>query len=100
MAKGAVGYRCSECGWQTPRWAGRCGECQSWGTLEEAGAKGVSLTSGLRAVAPVTPIAERAATPITQIDTESMRHRPTGIAEFDRVLGGGLVPGATVLISG
>jgi len=100
MAKGAIGYRCSECGWQTPRWAGRCGECQAWGTLAESSARGSSLGSGLRPVPALAPLGERVAVPITQIGAEVMRHRPTGIAEFDRVLGGGLVPGAAILLSG
>ncbi|WP_375386741.1 DNA repair protein RadA [uncultured Microbacterium sp.] len=89
-------YRCTECGWTTPKWAGRCGECQQWGTVVEASAP----TGLLRAVAPITPGADRVARPITSIDTRDAPRRTTGVGEFDRVLGGGIVPGAAILLSG
>jgi DNA repair protein RadA/Sms len=103
MAKstaGAAGYRCTECGWQAAKWSGRCGECQAWGTVQEAGAARPSR-SGIRAVsyrgaAPVsTP-----AVPIGQVDATDAAARPTGLDELDRVLGGGLVPGAVLLLAG
>ena len=87
-------YRCTECGWTTVKWAGRCGECQQWGTVVEAGEK----TGVLRQVAAVTPT--RAARPITELSTAEAPRRTTGVREFDRVLGGGLVPGAAILLSG
>ncbi|ERG63979.1 hypothetical protein L332_05850 [Agrococcus pavilionensis RW1] len=92
MAKSPA-FRCSECGWTTLKWVGRCGECQQWGTVEEVGvpAKGVAAAS--------VP-ASRAARPITELETADAPRWPTGIAEFDRVLGGGIVPGAVVLCSG
>ncbi|WP_191284409.1 ATPase domain-containing protein, partial [Pseudolysinimonas yzui] len=87
------GFACRECGWTTVKWVGRCGECQVWDSLVEQGAP----TSKVTAVA----VSEaRAARPITQIGTESSVHRPSGIGEFDRVLGGGIVPGAAILFSG
>ncbi len=89
-------YRCTECGWTTLKWVGRCGECQQWGTVVEAAAP----TGVLRGLTPVTPVAGRAARPITQVDTADAPRRATGVGEFDRVLGGGLVPGAAVLLSG
>ncbi|MCC2033154.1 DNA repair protein RadA [Microbacterium allomyrinae] len=89
-------YRCTECGWTAIKWVGRCGECQQWGTVVEA-----SESTGLtRAIAPVAPGAGRAARPITHIDTTDTPRRTTGVGEFDRVLGGGLVPGAAILLSG
>lgn len=92
----AAPYRCTECGWTTLKWVGRCGECQQWGTVVEA-----SEPSGLtRAVTAVAPGAGRAALPITSIDTTDSPRRTTGVGEFDRVLGGGLVPGAAILLSG
>ncbi|HLS92323.1 MAG TPA: DNA repair protein RadA, partial [Microbacterium sp.] len=82
-----------ECGWTSVKWQGRCGECQVWDSLVEQGAP----TSKVTAVA----VSEsRAARPITQIGAEQSTHRPSGIGEFDRVLGGGIVPGAAVLLSG
>jgi len=97
MAKNSPGYRCSECGWTTAKWVGRCGECQAWGTVVEEGAK----TGILSKVAPVNLTAEQQAKPITQVAfTSEATHQATGVGEFDRVLGGGIVPGATILLSG
>ena len=87
-------YRCGECGWTTAKWVGRCGECQEWGTVtEEAAASAGPRTA---AVAPTRSPAR----PIGEIDVETARATPTGVAEFDRVLGGGIVPGAVVLLAG
>jgi DNA repair protein RadA/Sms len=85
-------YRCAECGWQTTKWVGRCGECQAWGTVEEAGAPRVRTTRPGPVTAPALPIPD--------IDVEAARALPTGVDELDRVLGGGLVPGAVVLLAG
>ncbi|MFP7761299.1 DNA repair protein RadA [Marisediminicola sp. LYQ85] len=97
MAKQQSNFRCTECGWSTLKWAGRCGECQSWGTVVEA-SEIVGLTP--KAVRPVTVTDARAARSIVDIESDSVAHWPSGIAEFDRVLGGGIVPGATILLSG
>ena len=89
-------YRCTECGWTALKWVGRCGECQQWGTVVEA-----SEPTGInRSITAVAPSAERAARPITAIDTRDTPRRTTGVGEFDRVLGGGIVPGAAILLSG
>ncbi|ODU75831.1 MAG: DNA repair protein RadA [Microbacterium sp. SCN 71-21] len=87
-------YRCTECGWTTAKWAGRCAECQQWGTVVEAATE----TGIVRQVSAVAPT--RSARPITTIDTRDAQRRTSGVAEFDRVLGGGLVPGAAILLSG
>lgn len=93
MAKTAKpAYRCTECGWTTAKWVGRCGECQTWGSVAEVGAPKLSEVAAL---APST-----AAVPITEVDAEAAGHQPTQIGELDRVLGGGLVPGAVVLLAG
>jgi DNA repair protein RadA/Sms len=87
-------YRCGECGNEVAKWVGRCPECQAWGTVEELAAARPALarvTAGL----PRTP-----ARPIGQVDIETARARPTGVGELDRVLGGGIVPGAVVLLAG
>lgn len=89
-------YRCTECGWTTTKWAGRCGECQQWGTVVEA----AQQTGVLRNFSAVAPTAERAARPITELTTAESPRRPSGVSEFDRVLGGGIVPGAAILLSG
>ncbi|HYJ51430.1 MAG TPA: DNA repair protein RadA, partial [Microbacterium sp.] len=89
-------YRCTECGWTALKWVGRCGECQQWGTVVEA-----SEPTGLnRSVLAIAPGADRAARPITAVDSRDTPRRTTGVGEFDRVLGGGIVPGAAILLSG
>jgi DNA repair protein RadA/Sms len=87
-------HRCTECGYASAKWVGRCPECQAWGTIAEAGA----TAPALRAVSagPVTAPAR----PIAQVELAGARAVPTGIGEFDRVLGGGLVPGAVLLVAG
>ncbi|MEC5184885.1 DNA repair protein RadA/Sms [Cryobacterium sp. MP_3.1] len=96
MAKPVSNFRCTECGWTTLKWAGRCGECQQWGTVVETAEKsGIS-----RSVAPSVVSGTGVARPITHVDTTAVAHWPTGINEFDRVLGGGIVPGSVILLSG
>lgn len=94
--KPTTAYRCTECGWNSVKWVGRCGECQQWGTVVEV----AEQTGILRGFTPNAPTAERAARPITDVATIEAPRRPTGVGEFDRVLGGGLVAGATILLSG
>lgn len=95
MAKVQSNFRCTECGWATLKWAGRCAECQAWGTIVDV-AEAVP-SRGVRAIAPSS---DRLAKSITTISADEVAHWPSGIAEFDRVLGGGIVPGATILLSG
>src|ERR1700691_5667275 len=109
MAKSTAAFRCTECGWQATKWVGRCGECQTWGTVEEAAVPRL-VRAGIRAAAygggpggagrlgggPVST----AAMPIGQVDATQASARPTGLDELDRVLGGGLVPGAVLLLAG
>ncbi|WP_020579478.1 DNA repair protein RadA [Actinopolymorpha alba] len=85
-------YRCGECGWQTVKWIGRCGECQAWGTVEEVGGAKVTITAA-------GPVSEPAL-PIGQVDVEAARSEPTRVSELDRVLGGGLVRGGVILVAG
>jgi DNA repair protein RadA/Sms len=84
-------YRCSECGWETVKWVGRCGECQAWGSVAEGAAPTGRTTAG-----PVTA----PAVPIGEVPAEDSRATTSGVPELDRVLGGGLVPGAAVLLAG
>jgi DNA repair protein RadA/Sms len=95
VAKNArPGYRCAECGHTEAKWVGRCPQCQAWGTLEEAGVPRAALARIVPG-SPGTP-----ARPIAAVDVETARARRTGVPELDRVLGGGLVPGAVVLLAG
>ncbi|MCW2794585.1 DNA repair protein RadA [Nocardioides sp.] len=84
-------FRCTECGWEATKWVGRCGECQSWGSVAEGAAP-----AHRAAAAPVS----RPAVPIGQVDAEGASFRSSGVPELDRVLGGGLVPGAAILLAG
>ncbi len=85
-------FRCTECGWQAVKWVGRCGECQAWGSVAEVGAATVRTTAATAVQRPAIPIGE--------VDVRRAVARPTGVPEFDRVLGGGIVPGAVVLVAG
>ena len=96
MARTITNFRCTECGWTSLKWAGRCGECRAWGTVVET----LEHTGIARPVKPVRVSDSRAARPITLITADDVAHWPSGINEFDRVLGGGIVPGATILLSG
>ena len=94
-------YQCAECGWRSTKWAGRCGECQGWGTVAEVRAP-ASGRPGLRSPGRAGQLASAgsAAISIADVDVSSAGARPTGLDELDRVLGGGLVPGAVVLLAG
>ncbi|HYQ99252.1 MAG TPA: DNA repair protein RadA [Casimicrobiaceae bacterium] len=87
-------YSCTECGGQSPKWQGQCPQCGTWNTLVEsvAAPAPTRFQSVAGKAAPVRPLAsvEAAATP----------RFPTGLSEFDRVLGGGIVPGAVILLGG
>jgi DNA repair protein RadA/Sms len=90
MAKAAVQHACSECGYTTGKWLGRCPACGSWGTLAEERAVGPS-----RAVGPARPLLR-----LVDVEAGGAERLPTGVPELDRVLGGGLVPASLVLVSG
>ncbi|MET9492352.1 DNA repair protein RadA [Nocardia sp. NPDC006630] len=95
MAKVKSLYRCADCANEVAKWVGRCPACEAWGTLEEVAASSAAVAVGRRAMLPST-----AAAPISSIDSKTTQARSTGVSELDRVLGGGIVPGSVVLISG
>ncbi|HEX3649516.1 MAG TPA: DNA repair protein RadA [Pseudonocardiaceae bacterium] len=88
-------YRCADCGHEVAKWVGRCPECQAWGTVDELAAARPALARIGAAGPPRTP-----ARPIGEVDVEVARAVPTHVSELDRVLGGGIVPGAVVLLAG
>src|SRR5512140_1301737 len=96
MAKAKTIYSCTECGGQTPKWQGQCPHCMAWNTLVESVAetlpKGGNRFSALAASGRVQMLSD--------VEAAEVPRTPTGIEEFDRVLGGGLVAGAVVLIGG
>jgi DNA repair protein RadA/Sms len=86
------GHRCSECGWSAVKWVGRCGECQAWGTVSEIGSVKAKTTAAV--------VVDRPAIRIGEVDARQAAAHTTGVSEFDRVLGGGLVRGSVVLVAG
>ena len=96
MAKARTLFLCSDCGGTAAKWEGRCPHCGAWNTLQET-RESPTAASGHR----YAPLA--ASTPVRRladIEAREQARNPTGIEEFDRVLGGGLVAGAVVLIGG
>lgn len=91
MAKPKTLYACNECGGQTLKWQGQCPHCQSWNTLIESIAEKPRF-------APVSQSSETVS--LSAVETPEAPRIATGISEFDRVLGGGLVPGGVVLLGG
>ncbi|SDE57585.1 DNA repair protein RadA [Desulfuromonas thiophila] len=89
-------YCCSQCGYQSPKWLGRCPDCQAWNTLIEEQIPG---SNGGAAHRPVTGPAA-AALRLTEIASTHQLRQRSGIDELDRVLGGGIVPGAFTLLGG
>ncbi len=94
MAKQRSSFVCNECGYENPKWLGRCPNCGKFNTFEEAVTQAVTAnkTVSQRTVTTVT---------LSDIDTEGSEERiPTGIDEFDRVLSGGIVEGSLTLVGG
>jgi len=96
MARSRSVFACTECGAQQPRWLGRCPECGAWSTLVEERASPDPEPRELIAREPAALKPRR----LAEIDADAVPRIGTGIAELDRVLGGGLVPGSVVLLAG
>lgn len=96
MAKSKTVYTCTECGGTAPKWAGQCPNCQQWNTLVETVAQPTS-GAGARFQSLASSATVRK---LSDIDAVDVPRFSSGIDEFDRVLGGGLVSGGVVLIGG
>jgi DNA repair protein RadA/Sms len=95
MSKLRLVYRCTECATAYPKWAGRCSSCEAWNSMvEDVEGPDPDIASLLSATSAATAV------PITEVDTLIGGPQATGIEELDRVLGGGLVPGAVTLLGG
>jgi len=98
MAKKKTLFECQACGFQTPRWLGKCTGCNQWETIVELTAeqiKFVEETKGSSSKPQTTK-----ATPITEVKQENIERFSSGSKELDLVLGGGIVPGSLTLIGG
>ena len=94
MAKAKTLYACTECGGQAPKWQGQCPHCGVWNTLVET----VAATAAVRFES--VSGARSTVTPLASVTARATSRIPTGLEEFDRVLGGGLVPGGVILLGG
>ncbi len=94
-AKSKVVYICNECGWETSKWVGKCAVCGAWNSMEESVAVPSKPTIGASLSAKIAD-----AKPLSQINLSDEERFVTGISELDRVLGGGIVRGSVVLLSG
>jgi len=98
MAKAKTIYSCTECGGAEPKWQGQCPSCQAWNTLVESIAETASASVIASRYAPLAATA--GLQKLAEVEAAEVPRQPTGVSEFDRVLGGGLVPGGVVLIGG
>ncbi len=109
MARLQTKYICQNCSYESPKWMGKCPDCDSWDSFteevtvkEKAGSAGkagsiASFSSAGRGIVPTTsgmPV------PITEVEMTKQARLSSGIGEFDRVLGGGIVPGGLILLGG
>ncbi len=104
MAKERTSFVCEACGQGFSKWQGQCTECSAWNTLvpgqrhDVAQAPSAAAEARAGRMASLAPSSSLQA--LSEIAFEDIERQPTGIDEFDRVLGGGLVPGAVVLLGG
>ena len=89
-------YICRECGYQSPKWLGKCSACGGWNTMDETFAKEEKKT----AISALNSVVLKKVSSLKQIETNNEVRYTTGLAELDRVLGGGLVKGSLVLVGG
>ena len=96
MAKKKVSFQCTACGYETLRWLGKCPECGAWNTIEEIMVQEAEIAK---------PLKQRGGTgssamPMREIETGNQVYTSSGLPELDRVLGGGIVEGALMLVGG
>ncbi len=96
MAKTITEYVCQSCGHRAPKWLGKCPECEEWNTLAE---EKVKITNANRKTGNGV-VDSKSVQPVTSVEALTQNRLITGIGEFDRTLGGGLVEGSLVLIGG
>jgi len=97
MAKAKTIYVCAECGASSPRWLGRCTQCNAWNSMSEEREHDRQVT---RLSARADRGRAETSLPMSDVTSDAARRIHTGIGELDRVLGGGLVAGGVVLVGG
>ena len=90
-------YQCSQCGFESSKWTGKCPSCGEWNTMEEVLKESSSPTKNSSST---SHRGQSRPTPINEISTQEEFRYHTGLSELDRVLGGGIVKGSLILISG
>ncbi len=98
MVRAKTHYVCSECGGASPKWSGQCPHCSAWNTLQEQAIEAARGSPAAHRFAPLA--ATQGVQWLDAVVAAEVPRFPTGAEEFDRVLGGGLVPGSVVLIGG
>src|SRR5579871_7935 len=110
MARFQTRYICQTCGYESAKWMGKCPECDAWDSFVEevslkekpgaVGKSGLSLGGGGGSGRAIVPTGVGLPTPITEVEMAAQERLSSGIGEFDRVLGGGIVPGGLILVGG
>ncbi|TAN39585.1 MAG: DNA repair protein RadA [Nitrospirae bacterium] len=95
MSKTKIYYQCQACGHTSPKWLGKCPDCGGWNSFAEE-----KSFSGKRQASADDQYGRSAPLPLSAVEGITEKRVPTGISEFDRVLGGGIVPGSVILIGG
>ena len=90
-------FRCQECGYSSPQWLGRCPDCSKWNTFVEE--KDIAASPEGRSARHLTNFSSEVL-PLDKISVEEFQRMMSGISEFDRILGGGIVPGSLILLGG
>ncbi|WP_394204815.1 DNA repair protein RadA [Shewanella waksmanii] len=99
MAKNKTAYVCNECGQDFPRWQGQCSACQEWNTITEV-RLGPATSARNAKFSGYAGSTDKQVQTLDQIDLNELPRIPSSFKEFDRVLGGGIVPGSAILIGG
>ncbi len=100
MAKAKTVWTCAECGYQAPKWSGRCSGCGEWNTMEEGLKESAAASPGSASRAAASPLRLDEPVQIGDVDHIPEQRIRVNISELDRVLGGGFVPGGVVLLGG
>jgi DNA repair protein RadA/Sms len=100
MAKQKTAFVCSDCGSDYSKWQGQCSDCGAWNTLSEIRLGAAERSASRRPAQGGYAGARAQATILSEVDFEEQPRIGTGMEEFDRVLGGGLVPGSAILVGG